>query len=242
MSTIRSAQKGEPNHYQSRDLRVVAVELPAVVIYNFATFETQPNPVLVFDGKGNLYGTYQQLYSCLLGCGAIFQLTSTGGNWAETVLANFLGGGNGDEPMAGAILDHQGNLYGTAAKGGNNWGIAFELESSGGKWNGIMLHNFCSINDCADGLTPVAGLVVDVNGALYGATSAGGTGCRSCGLVFKLAHTKYGWKGTALYNFRGGSDGASPTQSLILDARGNLYGTTPSQGNAGFGTVFEVVQ
>lgn len=205
-------------------------------IYNFSTFETQPNPVLIFDPQGNLYGTYQQLYGCFLGCGAVFELKPKGGTWTETDVFDFSGGGNGGEPLTGVILDSQGNLYGTGSEGGNNWGIAFELKPSGGKWTGVMLHNFCSRNACADGRTPQSGLVMDTTGALYGTTSGGGEGCRACGLVFKLVHAKHGWEGTVLHNFRGGSDGATPTATLIVDGQGNLYGTT----TADFGTVFEV--
>jgi hypothetical protein len=216
------------------------------IIYNFQDFETQPNPVLVFDSQGNLYGTYFQLYACFptTGCGAVFQLKNTGGTWTLTDLFDFTGGGNGGEPMAGVILDSQGNLYGTGAQGGNNWGMVFELKprANGGQYEGMMLHNFCSINNCADGMTPDAALVMDSSGALYGTTSSGGRPCRTCGLVFKLVHTKYGWDGSVLYNFRDSTDGGSPTQSLILDAQGNLYGTTTAYGSDGHGTVYEVTQ
>jgi hypothetical protein len=216
------------------------------VIYSFSTFETQPNPVLVFDSEGNLYGTYYQLYSCYPGCGAVFQLKQSGGIWTESRMVDFSGGGNGGEPMAGVILDNEGNLYGTGAEGGNNWGMAFEIKRSGSKLKGIMLHNFCSLNSCADGAVPQAGLVMDTSGVLYGTTSAGGRCPLYCGsgVVFKLTHTKYGWEETVLHAFQGGSDGTTPNQSLILDGRGNLYGTTSPDPyiSAGYGTVFEVMQ
>jgi uncharacterized repeat protein (TIGR03803 family) len=214
------------------------------VLFSFSNFEIQPNPVIVFDSAGNIYGTYYQLYTCFPGCGAIFQLKQTNGTWTETDIFDFSGGGNGGEPMAGVILDREGNVYGTGAKGGNNWGIAYKLKPvSGGKWEGIMLHNFCALNGCADGAGPQATLVMDASGAFYGTTSAGGR-CLYCGggVVFKLSHTRFGWEERVLHAFQGGSDGASPTQSLILDGKGNLYGTTTPDPYIfpGFGTVFEV--
>jgi len=215
-------------------------------LYSFQAFEIQPNPGLVFDAKGNLYGSWYQLYSCYSGCGAVFELKRVGKSWQETDLYDFPGGGYGGEPMAGVILDSKGHLYGTGAEGGNNWGIAFELKRSGGQWAEVILHNFCSLNNCADGSGPQAPLVFDNAGNLYGTTEWGGTGCsfsQSCGVVFKLARTKFGWKETVLHSFKGEPDGSSPIEGLTLDGNGNLYGTTWGGGkgrNSGYGTVFEV--
>ena len=210
------------------------------ILFNFSDFEIQANPVLVFDGKGNLYGTYQQEFGCYVACGAVYELSNTGGTWTKTDLIDFLGGGNGGEPLAGVVFDKDGNLYGTGSLGGNNWGIAFQLRPSGGKWNELMVHNFCSLNNCLDGSTPRAALVIDADGALYGTATGGGTGCRSCGVVFKLVHSRIGWEEIVLYNFRGEFEGGTPIQALILDKQGNLYGTTPGSGKLSFGTVFEV--
>ncbi len=214
-------------------------------LYSFQAFEIQPNSGLVFDTKGNLYGSWFQLYSCYPGCGVVFELKKTGKSWQETDLYDFQGGGNGGEPMAGVILDGKGNLYGTGAEGGNNWGIAFELKRAGNQWTEVILHNFCSHNNCADGAAPRGPLVFDNAGDLYGTTEGGGGGCTfpGCGVVFKLAATKTGWKETVLHTFRGEPDGSSPIQGLTLDGKGNLFGTTEAGGkgaNSGYGTVFEV--
>jgi len=147
--------------------------------------------------------------------------------------------------MAGVILDSEGNLYGTGAEGGNNWGIAFELKRSGSNWTQVMLHNFCSLNNCADGSQPEAPLVFDKTGGLYGTTLGGGTGCNypGCGVVFKLSPTKTGWTETVLYSFKGKPDGSSPVQGLTLDGKDNLFGVTSAGGKGGtggYGTVFEV--
>jgi uncharacterized repeat protein (TIGR03803 family) len=108
--------------------------------------------------------------------------------------------------------------------------------------NVITLYSF---SGGSDGAHPPAGLVRDSAGNLYGTTAAGGSGCihsAGCGTVFKVDASNHE---SVLYSFTGGSDGGNPTASLVMDAKGNLYGTT-SQGGAaggcarlGCGTVFE---
>jgi uncharacterized repeat protein (TIGR03803 family) len=103
-----------------------------------------------------------------------------------------------------------------------------------------VLYNFAG---GVDGKHPVAGLVWDGAGNLYGTTSAGGAS--DVGTVFKLSKTG---KKTVLHNFTGRSDGAYPSAGLIRDASGNLYGTTYHGGSStncfdgphGCGTVFKV--
>lgn len=82
----------------------------------------------------------------------------------------------------------------------------------------------------ADGAEPLAGLVQDKEGNLYGTTYKDGdfsgvicTFLAGCGVVFKLDPVG---NETLLYTFTGGTDGASPVGGLILDDVGNLYGTT----------------
>src|SRR5580698_276278 len=95
----------------------------------------------------------------------------------------------------------------------------------------------------ADGNNPIAGLVMDAQGNLYGTTFGGGTS--NYGAVFKLDTTG---KETVLYSFTGGADGAFPWGGLVMDAEGNLYGTTYEGGLAvggenpyfGLGVVFKV--
>ena len=214
-------------------------------LYSFQAFEIQPNPGLVVDAQGNLYGSWFQLYSCYPGCGAVFELKRTGKSWQEAGLFDFQGGGNGGQPMAGVTLDGKGHVFGTGAAGGNNWGVAFELKRAGSQWTEVILHNFCSRNNCADGAEPKAQLVFDNAGDLYGTTEGGGTGCTfpGCGVVFKLAPTKTGWKETVLHIFTGKPDGSNPIEGLTLDGKGNLVGTTAAGGkgaNSGYGTVFEL--
>lgn len=193
---------------------------------------------LVLAG-GNLYGTTES--GGAFERGTVFELSpKTGGGWAETVLYSFAGGIiDGQTPYSEVIFDGSGNLYGTTANGGiYQGGTAFELSPSAGGWIETILHSFAI--DGADGTNPVGGLVFDAAGNLYGTTSSGGANL-AAGTVFKLAPAVGGWTLTTLYNFNpNNGDAHSPFSTLILDASGNLYGTTGSGGAWGFGAVFEV--
>jgi len=224
---------------------------------------TYPQSSLVIDGSGNLYGTAP--YSsggCGAGsCGIVFELSRTSrGGWKETVLHNFKRTGKGGfSPEGDLILDASGNLYGTTAGGRvegcseeYGWcGMVFELSpKSGGGWKETVLHNFNGM----DGASPAAGLIFDAAGNLYGTTNTGGTGkCTlgsfsGCGTVFELTpKTGGGWTETVLYSFKGkDGDGSYPSSGVVIDAAGNLYGTTLYGGSrtrcitAGCGTVFKL--
>jgi uncharacterized repeat protein (TIGR03803 family) len=94
------------------------------------------------------------------------------------------------------------------------------------------LHNFTGYPK--DGAVPVAGLVVDAKGNLYGTTNKGGTS--NFGTVFEVSTAG---KETVLYSFIHGTDGATPFAGLVRDDKGNLYGTALG-GTSGSGVVFKV--
>jgi uncharacterized repeat protein (TIGR03803 family) len=156
------------------------------------------------------------------------------------------------QAFAGLISDAAGNLYGTTEFGGggpcNNslgCGTVFELSpTSGGAWNQKVLYNFCPKTNCPDGAYPLAGLVFDAAGNLYGTTYRGGA--YFWGTVFELSPATGGsWKEKVLHSFnQNGSDAYGPEAGLIFDAQGSLYGTTSSGGAYGSefngGTVFEL--
>jgi uncharacterized repeat protein (TIGR03803 family) len=80
---------------------------------------------------------------------------------------------------------------------------------------------------------------MDKAGNLYGTTTAGGTSC-GCGLIYKLTPGSNGkWTYTVLHRFTG-FDGAGPNANLIMDSKGNLYGTTTTGGAGGYGVAFEI--
>jgi uncharacterized repeat protein (TIGR03803 family) len=154
------------------------------------------------------------------------------------VLHNFGQGNDGLSPWGSLTIDSSGNLYGTALSGGTyNAGIVFELiPTVGGSWTETVLHEFGS---GTDGHDPRAGLVFDPAGNLYGTTNEGGH--YQDGTVFKLSPTVGGgWTETVLHEFSG-TDGNGSHAGLILDAAGNLYGTTYSGGAYGFGEAFELM-
>jgi len=92
----------------------------------------------------------------------------------------------------------------------------------------------------ADGDGPGGGVVMDKAGNLYGTTVAGGDPNCDCGVVYKLEPQAGGkWKYTVLHSFAG-YDGAQPAANVILDSKGNLYGTTITGGAGGAGVAFEL--
>jgi uncharacterized repeat protein (TIGR03803 family) len=204
-----------------------------------------PNGNLIFDAAGNLYGTTGAggaygVPGFDVG-GTVFELTpDASGRWTEKVLHSFGNATDGQTPYAGLTLDSSGNLYGTTTIGGAyNRGTAFQLTLRAGHgWVERILHSFN--NDGVDGVSPYAGMVLDSADNLYGTTEAGGT--YQNGTVFELSrNTKGAWAEQILHSFNS-SDGAAPTGGLVLDAAGNLYGTTQTGDAYGGGTVFELVR
>jgi uncharacterized repeat protein (TIGR03803 family) len=203
------------------------------VLYAFRDGNDGENPQagLIADGAGNLYGTATG--GGTSGNGTVFKLAPNG---TFTVLHSFTGGSDGDYPQAGLIMDRKGNLYGTASRGGtNDDGTVFRI-SAHGKFS--VLHAF---GDGNDGVNPVAALIEDKAGNLYGTTRlGGGIGCfdGGCGTVFRLAPDG---AETVLYAFTGGSDGGEPYAGVTADGKGNLYGTTITGGSPdGYGTAFRI--
>jgi uncharacterized repeat protein (TIGR03803 family) len=160
----------------------------------------------------------------------------SGGAQTYTVLYSFTGGADGAFPTAGLIQDSAGNLYGTTSNGSPpQTGSVFKLSPSG---RFKVLHSF-GIGGTG-GARPYAGLVQDSAGNLYGTTIGGGGSGQ--GTVFKM--DKRG-KFRVLYSFSGNADGGQPYSPLILDAVGNLYGTTYGGGDTqtcsgGCGIVFKL--
>jgi uncharacterized repeat protein (TIGR03803 family) len=179
-----------------------------------------PRAGLLLDSAGNLYGTTS--YGGLAAQGVVFKLNASGD---ETVLYRFSGGTDGSQPQCTLISDSAGNLYGTTTYGGSapgsdkggagGYGVVFKLDPSGQE---TVLYTFTG---GADGGNPLAGLVRDSVGNLYGTASIGGSFGE--GVVYKVDTSGHE---AVLYNFTGGWDGGLPVGSLIRDSLGNLYGTT----------------
>jgi uncharacterized repeat protein (TIGR03803 family) len=185
---------------------------------------------LAMDQAGNLYGSTFQ--------GFVVKYSPGRSNWTATEIYSF-----GDGMSSPVIIDAAGNLYGIAASGVN--GFVYELSPSGSTWALDVLHDF----NGTDGTETAAysaggmlgGLMMDGSGNLYGTTWTGGTlsKCTSgCGVVFELKKDSGAWTETVLHRFSG-SDGMNPDATLLMDAAGDLYGTTAAGGKNGYGVVFE---
>jgi uncharacterized repeat protein (TIGR03803 family) len=221
-------------------------------LHNFGNGEDGYNPVasLTFDAAGNLYGTTN--LGGAYDYGTVFELSPTAdGDWTEKVLHSF-NNNNGEDgyyPLANVIFDSAGNLYGTTQMGGaagGQAGTVFELSPTGsGDWTEKILHSFGFhyVGEFPpDGHQPVAGLIFDASGNLYGTTLYGGL---ASGTVFELSPATDGsWKEELLRVFRGDENGGNPAGGLIFDAAGNLYGTTAFYGAcySCLGTVFELTR
>ncbi len=195
------------------------------VIHSFGSGTDGENPQsgVVLDTAGNVYGT--TIFGgtgneCLDTCGMVYQLMPSNGGWVENVLVNF-DGTNGNYPDGNLIIDASGNLYGTATAGGQyGSGVVFKLAPSGGGFTYSVLHPFSSCG-------PQGGLTMDTDGNFFGACGAGGA--YGDGWIFELTNCSETCTVADLHDFSGG-DGEYPNGSPVLDAHGNLYGTTVEGG------------
>ena len=186
---------------------------------------------LTLDRAGNLYGVtstggrYKN--------GTIYKIDTSG---KMTILHQFTRN-EACSSFASLLIDKNGNLYGTAFSCGipiaEGIGTVFELKATGRL---VVLHAFGSVS--GDGGLPYAGLVRDDAGSLYGTTSVGGNIPFGAGTVFKIDHNT-GLE-TVLHSFADIPDGAFPSDRLLIDSAGNLYGTTEIGGSLGGGSVFKL--
>lgn len=197
---------------------------------------------VVFDSTGRLFGTAYA--GGAHEDGLVFNLGHASVlSWYELVLHAF-DGTDGNAPAGNLIFDAAGNIYGTTYEGASGLtGLVFKLSPGGGAgWQESVLYAFQGLGFTAgpDGVNPVAGVVADAEGNLYGTCDYGGPA--DLGTVYELSpNGSGGWTETVLYAFRGGSDGGHPYAGVILDQQGNLYGTT--QGGAGSnGTVYKLTR
>ena len=214
--------------------------LSTLVTFNGSNGD-DPAGSLVFDASGNLYGTTEdgggtngRQY------GTVFKLAA--GTHAFSTLATFTFKGNiGAGPCGSLVVDASGNLFGTTQDGGstlnngNGYGTVFEIAAGTHALSTVVAFNG------ANGGNPAAGLISDVNGNIYGTTKYGGdltiNNGSGGGIVFELAANTHSF--STLASLPGWSD-SQPVAGLVLDANGNLYGTTQNGGSGGYGTVFEL--
>jgi uncharacterized repeat protein (TIGR03803 family) len=151
------------------------------VLHRFGAHNDGLSPAagVIRDSAGNLYGTTDN--GGTSNRGTVYKISPSG---QETILHAFTGGTDGGFPDAALVLGATGKLYGTtvsggdlACNGGTGCGTIFELDPSGHE---TVLHNF----EGKPGEFPLAKLVIDSSGNLYG-TTAGNSG-GNYGSVFKF--------------------------------------------------------
>ena len=201
------------------------------ILYSFAggLDAASPPAGVTLDSRGNLYGTSS--FGGANGIGAIYKLTHSNSGWKETILYNFQGLDDGQNPVGGVVFDSAGNLYGATFAGGvNGGGIVYRL-APGGTFT--TLYSFTGSYG-----GPYNKLTLDKNGTIYGATN--GDGANLLGSVFKLTPNNGTYTFTDLHDFAGGTDGASPYGSVTVDANGNVFGTAAVGGTQNQGLIFEI--
>jgi len=218
----------------------------AAILHNFTGHHGDgrgPFAGVILDAAGNLYGTTElggSSKNCDAGCGTVYQLRpQSDGTWKETTCTALAVPVTVHSPAwepsfsTSMAISTARLIFGGPA----GYGTVFMLSpQANGYWKETILHSF---SQGANGDHVSAGVVMDQAGILYGTTIAGGTQC-DCGVVYKLAPQANGkWTYTVLHRFNGG-DGDGPDANLILDQKGNLYGTAPNGGFNGGGVVFEI--
>jgi len=211
-----------------------AVAQNFAVVYNFdMTHGQTPQAGLVRDSAGNLYGTTASGGSAT--SGVVFKINTKG---KIRVLHTF-NDSDGSFPRSDLTLNGT-TLYGTTFGGGTTGaGTIFKISIDGSGFESLY-----SFTGGDDGSNPASGVILDSQGNLYGTTQYGGAFLS--GVLYRLSPNR---ELTPLHGFTGGSDGAMPMSEPILDASGDLYGTTEFGGNingncvglqAGCGVVYKL--
>jgi uncharacterized repeat protein (TIGR03803 family) len=236
-TTVLGGQFGNGTVYDLRPPATVCetVECPWIetILYNFTGANDGSGPQygnLTFDSAGNIYGT--TVAGGAHDNGVVFKLSRSDGAWTESVLYSFSGRPDGAHPASGVTFDSAGNLYGTTQQGGTeNYGTIYQLTPSGSGWTETVLFSF---NDSGSGETPVAGVVLDQSGNLYGTARTGGG---TLGTVYQLQPSNGNWLFNLLYSFSVPGD---PQDTPTLDRSGNLFGTAGGNPPYFAGSVFKL--
>jgi len=208
---------------------------------------------LTMDADGNLIGVAAGAAPIGGQAGVLFKLTPVIGErrWTQTVIHTFCSLANcadGTSPSAAPYIDADGNLFGVTASGGNTQcggdgcGTLYKIAPDGTE---TVLHDFCSLANCDDGVGPLGTPVADAGGVLYATTILGGPGKNDFshvggGTVFSFDGTSFATL-QAFCSAASCTDGQNPREGVIIDTGGNLYGTTPGGGPQQTGEAFELL-
>lgn len=188
--------------------------------------DAYPEAPIVIAPDGSLYSSAQGNYDC----GIVFRLQpplsvckSASCPWTKTVAYAFNGSGDGCHPLGAQVFDSSGNLYGVTLDG-----VLYQLTPQQNQW---------TENALTTQLSPYSGPIMDSAGNLYGTNDVGGA--YNGGTLYELVHSGSGWTLNTLVNF-GNGNGTTPVGGLVMDAQGNIFGTTSRGGQNNGGTAFEL--
>jgi len=196
----------------------------STIAFNSST-GVSPLATLVQDSTGDLFGTTQ--FGGANSSGNVFEVV----HGTDTILplASF-GTHDGQYPSGTLTLDNSGDLFGTTEFGGlHGDGTIFELRH--GSSTITTLASFKGTN----GNDPLGGLIMDSSGDLIGSTEFGGVD--DAGAIFEWDSVTRTLTSLASFSF---GNGFSPRGGLLMDSKGNIFGTTAEGGSNNDGTIFEL--
>jgi uncharacterized repeat protein (TIGR03803 family) len=217
------------------------------VIHTFQTnLGAHPYAGVTVDQRGNLYGT--TAWGGQFNLGTAYQLRRAQSGFVYNLLHSFFMATDGAYPWDAPTIGPDGTLYATTRLGGiYNHGTIVNLQPPASvchaiscPWRVTTIHSF---RNEEDGGEPVAAIIFDQAGNMYGTALSGGV--PGPGVVYEMTRSNGNWVYQVLYSFTGGQDGGTPASPLMFDSAGNLYGTASAGGNsgcggAGCGTIFRL--
>jgi uncharacterized repeat protein (TIGR03803 family) len=197
---------------------------------------------LPYDGASPLFGATSGggEKGDNFGDGVVYSLTPIGKKkWHEKViLCSDCGGAS---PAGPVLLDSNGNLYTTTARGGGrSSGALIELSPNGTKYSLITVYTFCQLGNCADGSSPRQ-LSVGPDGTLYGGTAQGGA--NNEGVLYAVKPNGANSAEQVLYSFcslANCADGRGVGGPFVVTSDGSVFGTAFFGGAQNKGTVYKV--
>lgn len=198
------------------------------------------------EGRSNASGKRIAVVILLLGL-TLLACTLTARAQTETVLYGFTTAPDGSAPGYWPISDSSGDLFGTTGFGGlgpcyYGCGTVFELVKLASGYTERQLYSFSDSPAIGDGDLPSSGFIMDAAGNLYGVTKNGSALSGPNGTVYEMVKSSTGYSYRHLYSFGPAPDGAQPGGNLVMDAAGDLFGTTSVGGTGDGGTVFELAK
>jgi uncharacterized repeat protein (TIGR03803 family) len=224
-----ASRGGDDNNGLVFELSPAGGSWTETVLYCFAGGADGVGPAsgVILGPAGNLYGTTE--YGGTGGFGIVFEVSPFGGGWTEQVIYD-PDDTSGYGITAGLAIDASGNVYGISSEA-----TAFELSPNGrGGWSSTVIHSFPFRGHYGVYGTPA----LDQAGNIYGTVRNTGPQGWSAGEVYQLSPRKAKWIAHSLQSW---SNGKGPWSGVVLDAAGNIYGTTLGGSNKK-GSVFELVR